>query len=112
MAIQTTVFDAAEYLDSDDAIQAYLTAALETADSAFIAEALGTVARAKGMTQIAQAAGLSRESLYKSLSAGGNPEFATVLRVISALGLRLSVASAVAEESQQGSINLHQTIPA
>ena len=93
MTIQTTVFDAAEYLDSDEAIQAYLAAALETSDSAFIAEALGTVARAKGMTQIAQAAGLSRESLYKSLSPDGNPEFATVLRVIGALGLRLSVAS-------------------
>ncbi len=93
MAIQTTAFDAAEYLDSDDAIQAYLAAALETADSAFITEALGTVARAKGMTQIAQAAGLSRESLYKSLSSDGNPEFATVLRVIGALGFRLSVES-------------------
>jgi probable addiction module antidote protein len=100
MTIQTTVFDAAEYLDSDDAIQAYLAAALETSDSAFIAEALGTIARAKGMTQIAQAAGLSRESLYKSLSSGGNPEFATVLRVIQALGLRLSVATAAGKEAQ------------
>lgn len=94
MKIKTKPFDAAEYLDNDEAIQAYLDAALETGDSAFVAQALGTVARARGMTQIAQTAGLSRESLYKSLSTEGNPEFATIMRVIQSLGLRLSVASA------------------
>ena len=94
MTVKTKPFDAAEYLDNDEAIQAYLDAALETGDSAFVAQALGTVARARGMTQIAQAAGLSRESLYKSLSAEGNPEFATIMRVIQSLGMRLSVASA------------------
>jgi probable addiction module antidote protein len=63
---------------------------MEISDPSFLTEALGTVARARGMAQIAQASGLSRESLYKSLSADGNPEFATVLRVIQALGFSLS----------------------
>ena len=94
MALETTAFDAAEFLDSEEAVSAYLTAALETADPAFIADALGVVARAKGMKQIAEDAGLSRESLYRALSGKGNPEFGTVLKVISALGLRLSAAPA------------------
>ena len=92
MALTTTRFDSSAYLDSDEAIVAYLDEALETADPAFIVQALGTVARARGMTQIAKDAGLSRESLYKALSAEGNPEFDTVIRVLQALGLRLSVA--------------------
>ena len=94
MALETTAFDAAEFLDSEKAVSAYLTEALETADPAFIADALGVVARAKGMKQIAEDAGLSRESLYRALSGKGNPEFGTVLKVISALGLRLSAAPA------------------
>ncbi|MES2432483.1 MAG: addiction module antidote protein [Pseudomonadota bacterium] len=94
MALETTAFDAAEFLDSEEAVSAYLTEALETADPAFIADALGVVARAKGMKQIAEDAGLSRESLYRALSGKGNPEFGTVLKVISALGLRLSAAPA------------------
>jgi probable addiction module antidote protein len=93
MALKTTRFDSAEYLDSDEAISAYLEEALETGDPAFITQALGTVARARGMSQIAKEAGLSRESLYKALSAEGNPEFGTVIRVMRALGLRLSVAA-------------------
>jgi probable addiction module antidote protein len=92
--VKTTRFDSAEYLDSDEAIGAYLEEALETEDPAFIAHALGTVARARGMSQIAKETGLSRESLYKALSAEGNPEFSTVIRVMKALGLRLSVARA------------------
>jgi probable addiction module antidote protein len=72
---QTTRFDSTEFLDSDEAISAYLEEALETDDPAFIAQALGTIARARGMSQIAKQTGLSRESLYKSLSAEGNPEF-------------------------------------
>ena len=94
MALETTAFGAAEFLDSEEAVSAYLTQALETADPAFIADALGVVARAKGMKQIAEDAGLSRESLYRALSGKGNPEFGTVLKVISALGLRLSAAPA------------------
>jgi len=68
---------------------AYLDAALEDGDTGVIMAALGDIARAKGMSQVARAAGLGRESLYKSLSTTGNPEFATVLRVVRALGLRL-----------------------
>jgi probable addiction module antidote protein len=95
MAIKTRVFDAAAYLDSEEAIAEYLTAALETGDASFIADALGIVARAKGMTRIAEDAGLGRESLYKSLREGANPELTIVLRVIRALGLRLTAAPAV-----------------
>jgi probable addiction module antidote protein len=94
MAVKTTRFDSAAYLDSDAAIGAYLEEALATDDPAFIAQALGTVARARGMTQIAKETGLSRESLYKALSAEGNPEFSTVIRVMRALGLRFSVTAA------------------
>jgi probable addiction module antidote protein len=68
---------------------AYLEAALQEGDSALIAAALGDIARAKGMSQIARDAGLERENLYKALSAEGNPEFATIMKVIAALGLQL-----------------------
>jgi probable addiction module antidote protein len=94
MTVKTTRFDSAEYLDSDEAVSAYLDEALATDHPAFITEALGTVARARGMSQIAKEAGLSRESLYKALSAEGNPEFSTVIRVMHALGLRFSVTAA------------------
>src|SRR6202789_630623 len=89
----TRPYDSAEYLGSEEAIHAYMEEALETNDPAFIARALGTIARARGMSQIAKKAGLSRESLYKALGAGGNPEFGTVIRVMQALGLELSVAA-------------------
>jgi len=91
--IKTSLYDSAEYLDSDEAVSAYMEEALATDDPAFIAKALGTVARARGMAQIAKKAGLSRESLYKALSAEGNPEFGTVMRVIHALGLKFSVTA-------------------
>ena len=98
MALKTRPYDSAEYLDSDEAIEAYLqeslNIALDDSNPSFLTEALGAVARARGMSQIAQASGLSRESLYKSLSAGGNPEFATVLRVMQALGLKLTIKAA------------------
>ncbi len=67
----------------------YLEAAIEDGDSALISAALGDIARAKGMSQVARKAGLGRESLYKALSPNGNPEFATILKVVKALGLRL-----------------------
>lgn len=88
--LPTTPFDPADYLESDEAVAEYLTAALETGDAAFIADALGVVTRARGMTRIARETGLARESLYRALSAEGNPELATVLRVVKALGLRLA----------------------
>jgi probable addiction module antidote protein len=97
MARKKTIrFDSAEYLDSDEAIAAYMEEALAMDDPAFIAQALGTIARARGMSQVARKAGLSRESLYKALSAEGNPEFGTVIRVMQALGLKFSVTPASA----------------
>ena len=86
---KTRRWDAAEHLESEQDRVAYLEAAFEEDDPALIAAALGDIARAKGMTQIARDAGLGRESLYKALSPDGNPEFATVLKVVRALGLRL-----------------------
>jgi probable addiction module antidote protein len=88
--LKTRPFDPAKYLDDDEAIADYLTDALETGDPAFISDALGVVARARGMSGIARTAGLSRESLYRALSADGNPKFETVLRVVQALGLSFS----------------------
>jgi probable addiction module antidote protein len=89
---QTTPFDPAEYLDDSESIAAYLTDALESNDPAFVADALGVLARARGMSEVAREAGVSRESLYRALSADGNPEFATVLKVMRALGLQLLAA--------------------
>ncbi len=86
---KTRVWDAAHHLESEEDMAAYLEAALEEGDPALVAAALGDIARAKGMTQVARDAGLGRESLYKALSPEGNPEFATVLKVVNALGLRL-----------------------
>ena len=88
---KTTRYDVAEYLRTPEEMAAYLEASLEEAngDAAFVARALGNIARAKGMSQIARDAGLSRESLYKALSGERSPEFETILKVISALGLKL-----------------------
>ena len=91
---RTSRWDAAAHLDSEAAVVAYLEAALEDGDVAVITAALGDIARAKGMSEVARSAGLGRESLYKALSPGGNPEFATVLRVVAALGLRLHATPA------------------
>lgn len=81
-------FDAARYLDDDAAIAEYLTAVLETDDSDLLLVALGDVARARGMAQVAEASGLGRESLYKALAPGAKPRFDTVLKVARALGVR------------------------
>ena len=86
---KTRPYDAAEHLETEDDIIAYLDAALEDGDPAVIVHAIGNIARARGMSQIARDAGLGRESLYKALSPEGNPEFATVLKVVKALGIRL-----------------------
>ena len=92
----TTRYDVAEHLRSPDEMAAYLEACLEESggDAAFIAKALGDIARAKGMTQVARDAGLSRESLYKALSGECSPDFDTILKVIGALGLRLHARAA------------------
>jgi probable addiction module antidote protein len=94
MKTRTKRWDAAAYLDSEEAIVAYLAAAFEDGDPAVVTAALGDIARAKGMTRVARKAGLGRESLYKALSPNGNPELATVLRVVAALGLKLHAVPA------------------
>jgi probable addiction module antidote protein len=91
----TTRFDAADYLDSEERQVAYITAALETGDADFVRDALGVVAKARGMAEIAKNAGLNRESLYKALGETGNPEFGTVMRIVRAMGLTLSARPAV-----------------
>lgn len=92
--LETFPWDAAEHLETKEDIAAYLEAALEEGDPAVIVAVLGDIARSRGMTQIARETGLGRESLYKALSTEGNPEFATVLKVLKALGLRLQVVAA------------------
>jgi probable addiction module antidote protein len=86
---KTKPFDAAEYLESEEDMAAYLQAAFEDGDPSLVVHALGNIARARGMTQIARETGLSRESLYKALSPDGNPEFAPILKVVQALGIEL-----------------------
>ena len=87
-------FSVAPYLDSEDAIAAYLTNIIEANDPALLASALGDIARARGMTEIAKASGLTREALYKALRPDAQPRFDTISRVCAALGVRL-VAQAV-----------------
>jgi probable addiction module antidote protein len=90
---QTQLWDAANHLETKEDIAAYLEAALEDGDPTLIASALGDIAQSKGMTQISRDTRLGRESLYKALSIEGNPEFATILKVFRALGLRLQVTT-------------------
>ena len=95
MTEQFTRWDSAEYLKTEEDMANYLDACMEEAgdDPAFIAKALGTIARARGMTQVARDAGPSRESLYRALSGEGNPEFGTILKVVKALGLKLHAST-------------------
>lgn len=102
MTVKTKPFDPAHYLDSPAAIAAYLEEAFEIGDPAFIADALGVVARAHGMTKVAKESGLGRESLYKALSSDGHPELATVIKVMQTLGLRLSTTPLPAIKSAAG----------
>ena len=90
---KTTRFDAADYLDTEERQIAYIAEALGSGDADFVRDALGLVARARGMAGIAKKAGLNRESLYKALGERGNPEFSTVMRIVRALGLTLSARS-------------------
>lgn len=109
--IATKRWDPAEHIRDDADVAAYVEAALEDGDHRVIAAVLGDIARAKGMTWVAKETGLGRESLYKSLSSDGNPELATVLKVIRALGIRLRAtvagnndamsASALADEGER-----------
>lgn len=94
MTEKLTTYDPAEDLTSDQAIADFMALAFETSDAAYIAHALGVVARAKGMTQIANQTGLSREQLYRSFSAEGNPTLRTTLAVMKALGIDLTAKPA------------------
>jgi probable addiction module antidote protein len=104
---KTTKYDVSEHLRNPEEMAAYLQACFEEAngDAAFIAKALGDIARAKGMSQVARDAGLSRESLYKALSGERSPGFDTVLKVVGALGLglRADVAHSSDSKTQRGS---------
>ena len=94
-SVKLRSWDSAEHLKTEEDMTLYLEACLEEGDAALIAHALGVIAKAKGMTQLSRDTGLSRENLYKALSGEGNPEFATVMKVVKALGFRLH-AEAVA----------------
>jgi probable addiction module antidote protein len=111
---KTTRFDAADNLDTEGRQVAYITSALETGDTDFVRDALGLVARARGMGQIAKNAGLNRESLYKARGATGNPELSTVMRIVRALGLTLSAhptATGRTSKRHQDSKMLGLTLP-
>ena len=93
MALKTTTYNTADYLDSEEAIVAYLQVAFEEGDAADIRAALSNVARARGMTGLSKETGLAREALYKALGKDGNPTLDTLLAVTRALGVKLSVAA-------------------
>lgn len=90
---KATSWDAADYLETEADIAAYLNAAFEDGDTSVIAAALGDVARAKGMTQLSKETGITRDGLYKALSPTGNPSFDTVQKVVKAFGLKLDVSA-------------------
>ena len=94
MALKTTLWDPTEYLDSPESIAAYLEAAFEDGDPALIATALGDIARAMGMIQLASQSGVTREALYKALSSTGDPRLSTLAGVLKALGMRFAVIAA------------------
>ncbi|HEY3889243.1 MAG TPA: addiction module antidote protein [Caulobacteraceae bacterium] len=94
MSEKTLPYDSAAVLDTPQAIGEYLTVAFETSDSALIAHALGVVAKARGMSELARETGLSRQSLYRALSADGRPELPTLVKVMKAFGVRLAAVEA------------------
>ncbi|HAX91241.1 MAG TPA: putative addiction module antidote protein [Rhodospirillaceae bacterium] len=109
MTVKITPYDTADFLDSEEMIQSFLEDALLDNDPAYVAHALGVVARARGMTQVAKDANLSRESLYKALSPDGNPALNTILRVFSALGMRLSVTRAATKAPARRTATAHSS---
>ncbi len=94
MPLKTYLFDPARYLTSEEAIEAYLEEAFEEGSHGAIAQALGDVARARGMTKVAKASGMTREGLYKALDPQGNPQLATIVKVMKALGYQLAAKAA------------------
>lgn len=106
MALKLRKWDSAEHLKTEEDMAAYLEACIEEAgdDAAFIAKAIGNIARAKGMSQLAKDTGLGRESLYKALSGEGNPSFATILKVTHALGLDFKVVGRGQRQSDEAAV--------
>lgn len=98
-------FDPAEYLDNEESIAVYLTGILEANDAALLASALGDIARPRGMTEIAKAAGITREALYRALRPDSAPRFDTIARVCAALGVRLGTLPRVTTRNRQSSVN-------
>ncbi|MDB5418033.1 MAG: addiction module antidote protein [Phenylobacterium sp.] len=92
MALETKPYDSAVVLDTPEAVEEYLSDAFDSEEPALISHALGVVARAMGMSQLAEKTGLTRQSLYKALSSEGNPEFSTIIKVAHALGFKLRPA--------------------
>mgnify|MGYP003575410785 FL=1 len=92
MVLKTTRFDVADYLETEADMAEYLSEVLALEDPAYFQNALGAVARAKGMAAVARKSGLGRQSLYKALSESGNPEFSTVVKVLAALGIKITAA--------------------
>lgn len=99
MSLKTSAWDASEYLETEEDISAYLTAIMEEGDTALLQEALGDVAKARGMSEVARSANVGRESLYKSLSSEGNPSFKTITKVLSALGVRMTFEPASGDKA-------------
>ena len=102
--LKTTPFDAAKYLDTDEAIAAFLTDAFESGDDGVFQDALKTAARARGMSEVARTAGLGRESLYKALQSDAQPRFATVRKVMAALGVQLTVVATKQSEAKKSPV--------
>jgi probable addiction module antidote protein len=94
--VRTKPYDSADYIKTEKDVIAYLEVAFEEGDPALVAEMLGNIARSQGMAKVAKKAGLGRESLYKALSKDGNPKFMTIVKVVHALGLRLTLTQAAA----------------
>lgn len=111
-AIKTRTFDAARHLSTPEAQAEYLSAMMEGNDPALIRHALGTVARARGMAELARAAGLGQKSLYKTLGEDGNPELGTFLKVLNAMGLRLGVQAVGDPSSMAGEVDATAAQPA
>ncbi len=93
MDVRASAWDASEYLSSEEDIAAYLNAVVAEGDPALLQAALGDVAKARGMSEIARNAGVGRESLYKSLNASGNPSFQTIAKVVNSLGLKMEFSA-------------------
>ena len=99
--VELVRFDPVEEIDDAEAVVAFLADALDTGDADYIQHMLGLIARSKGMAEVAEKAGLGRESLYKALKDGASPRFDTILRVIHALGLKLAIVSATEASSDE-----------